>query len=80
MKRKVVQQGPATLMISLPKDWVDENSVKKGQEMNIEPDGKRLIISPDFVKPIKKKADMTITTVSYTRSMIWKYYMYKNYI
>lgn len=35
MKRKVVQQGPATLMISLPSKWVKENSVEKGAELEI---------------------------------------------
>ncbi|MEK6867810.1 MAG: PhoU domain-containing protein [Nanoarchaeota archaeon] len=35
MKRKVVQQGPATLMISLPSKWVKENKVGKGAELEI---------------------------------------------
>lgn len=35
MKRKVVQQGPATLMISLPSKWVKENSIKRGDEIEV---------------------------------------------
>ncbi len=35
MKRKVVQQGPATLMISLPAKWCRKYGVKKGDEIEV---------------------------------------------
>ncbi|MBS3097718.1 AbrB/MazE/SpoVT family DNA-binding domain-containing protein [Candidatus Woesearchaeota archaeon] len=48
MKRKVVQQGPATLMVSLPSKWVKANNISKGDELEVTEDGKELGIS---VKP-----------------------------
>ena len=35
MKRKIVKQGAATLMISLPSDYVKRFGLKKGQEINV---------------------------------------------
>ncbi|MBI4450977.1 phosphate uptake regulator PhoU [Candidatus Woesearchaeota archaeon] len=36
MLRKVVQQGPATLMISLPARWARQNRVAKGRELHVQ--------------------------------------------
>ena len=36
MKRKVVQQGPSTLMVSLPSKWAKENGLRKGDEIDLE--------------------------------------------
>ena len=36
MKRKVVQQGPSTLMVSLPAKWAKRLGIKKGDEINID--------------------------------------------
>ena len=35
MKRKLVQQGSATLMISLPSKWIKSNKLLKGDELNV---------------------------------------------
>lgn len=35
MKRKVVQQGPATLMVSLPSAWVKQHNISKGDELEV---------------------------------------------
>ena len=45
MKRKVVQQGAATLMISLPSKWAREKGLKKGHEVNIDEDSGKLVVS-----------------------------------
>src|SRR3989344_3053601 len=45
MKRKVSQIGPSTLMVSLPSKWVKKFNVKKGNEIDLEEDSNRLIIS-----------------------------------
>ena len=45
MKRKVSLIGPATLMVSLPSKWVKQFNVKKGDEIDIEEDSNRLILS-----------------------------------
>ncbi len=59
MKRKVVQQGPATLMISLPSKWVKENSINKGDEIELTEERGRLVLTLDSVntEPAKKEID-----------------------
>jgi len=47
MQRKVMQLGGKTLVISLPSKWAKNNSVKKGDDINIEEEEKRLIVSTE---------------------------------
>ncbi len=44
MQRKVCQVGPATLMVSLPSKWCRSNNVKKGDEIDVNEEGSRLIL------------------------------------
>ena len=53
MKRKLVKQGAATMMISLPSKWIKENSLEKGSEVELEEEGSSVMISVD--KKEKKK-------------------------
>lgn len=59
MKRKVVQQGPATLMISLPSKWVKENAITKGDEIDVTEERGRLVLTLDSItkEPAKKELD-----------------------
>lgn len=47
MKRKIVQHGPSTLIVSLPSRWVKENNIKKGDEIEMEVRDKEVIIRND---------------------------------
>ena len=47
MKRKITKMGPASLVVSLPSKWVKENNVKKGDEVEVLPENKKLLISLD---------------------------------
>ena len=47
MKRKVVQHGPATLIISLPSEWVKKFEVMKGDELNVVQEDNTLVISTE---------------------------------
>jgi len=49
MKRKVVQHGPSTLIISLPSNWIKKNEVNKGDELEVKEEGKTLIVSKDEI-------------------------------
>jgi len=49
MKRKVVQHGPSTLIISLPSNWIKKNDVKKGDELEVKEEGKNIIVSKDDI-------------------------------
>ena len=45
MQRKLVKQGPSTMTLSLPKDWIDRFNLKNGDEVNLEEAETKLIIS-----------------------------------
>ncbi|MBI5065225.1 AbrB/MazE/SpoVT family DNA-binding domain-containing protein [Candidatus Woesearchaeota archaeon] len=53
MRRKIVQQGAATLMVSLPSQWAKLNNLKKGNEVEVEEKGNQLHIFSTAV-PEKK--------------------------
>lgn len=44
MKRKVIQIADSTQLISLPREWAKKNNIMKGQELELEDDGDRIII------------------------------------
>ena len=44
MKRKVIQIGESTQLVSLPRQWALKNGVKKGDEMEIEENGSKLVL------------------------------------
>ena len=60
MKRKIVKQGAATLMVSLPSKWCKKFSLKKGDEINIEVADNNLIVSPKEIK-VKSETEITLT-------------------
>ncbi len=54
MQRKVIQQGPSTLMISLPSKWVKENGIKRGEEINLEIVNNQLVVDTSKSSQDKK--------------------------
>ncbi len=44
MQRKVIQQGPSSLMLSIPSKWVKINNIKKGDYLTVELANNQLII------------------------------------
>ncbi|MFA5724609.1 MAG: AbrB/MazE/SpoVT family DNA-binding domain-containing protein [Candidatus Pacearchaeota archaeon] len=67
MERKIVQHGPATLMISLPAKWVRKKGLKKGDELNIEEKENQLIMGLDAKK---HKSETSINISSFEESSI----------
>lgn len=55
MKRKVAKIGPSTLMVSLPNKWVKKFNIKKGDEVDVEEDGDKLILNLGKLKEGKSK-------------------------
>ena len=45
MKRKVVQHGPSTLIISLPSSWIKQNNINRGDELDIKENDKTIAIT-----------------------------------
>src|SRR3989344_2387350 len=59
MKRKVILQGPTTLTFSLPSVWVKKFGVAKGDELNVEEQGRELRINFDK-EPIALKKELNV--------------------
>jgi phosphate uptake regulator len=60
MKRKLVKQGAATMMISLPAKWIKGNKLEKGDEVELEEKDNELCISTEKVKNQKKEVSIEI--------------------
>ena len=45
MRRKVVKQGVSTLMISLPSQWTKKFSIQKGDDLELNIQDRRLVVS-----------------------------------
>ncbi len=43
MERKVIQQNKTTLVVSLPKKWVEKYKIKKGDRLEVKNEGKSII-------------------------------------
>jgi phosphate uptake regulator len=54
MKRKIVKQGQATLMISLPTKWCQNANIKKGDEVNLEVINDRVVVSSEKINTKKE--------------------------
>ncbi len=76
MKRKIVKQGAATMMISLPAKWIKANELKKGDEINIERIGKDLHISlsPEKQKKLETSIKLSGLTETSIRTLITNTY------
>lgn len=61
MRRKVIKQGPATMMVSLPSKWVKENRIAAGDEVGVLPQGDKLIISKGQEAAKRKEITLDIT-------------------
>ncbi|MBI3032100.1 AbrB/MazE/SpoVT family DNA-binding domain-containing protein [Candidatus Woesearchaeota archaeon] len=79
MKRKVIQIAESTQLISLPRKWAQMFGVKKGEELELQEKGNKLIISTEKAIDIKKiNADISLldrtSIIFYIRSLYRKGY------
>ena len=61
MKRKVIQHGHSTLIISLPRKWTKKNDVNKGDEIEVREDDSELVLSCETKKKLEK-VEVNITS------------------
>jgi len=54
MQRKVIQHGPATYIVSLPKTWVRKYDIQKGDDLNIFAQDNTLVISTEMRRRLKE--------------------------
>ena len=48
IKRRVIQIANSTQLISLPRKWTIQHNIKKGDELDVQEDGSKIILSTDF--------------------------------
>jgi len=60
LKRKVIKHGPSTYIISLPVEWVKKHNITKGAELEVNEEGKNIIVSSENEeKPLEITVDIT---------------------
>ncbi len=69
MRRKVIQVAGSTQLVSLPRSWSKRLAIKRGQELNVEEDGNRVIISSDGESLIER----TELDISNLNGMVARY-------
>ena len=69
MKRKIIRMAGSTSLISLPKKWIDINSINKGEEIEVREIGNNLIIKGKQ-SPVSTLIDLNNTT---DKDLIWRY-------
>ncbi|MFA6462015.1 MAG: AbrB/MazE/SpoVT family DNA-binding domain-containing protein [Candidatus Woesearchaeota archaeon] len=75
MRRKLVQQGSGTLMVSLPAKWIKAHKLRKGSEVEIEASSSQIILAPNLIK-IKRDTEIKLSdlTESSIRTLITNTY------
>jgi phosphate uptake regulator len=63
VRRKIVKQGAATMMISLPAKWIKKNNLHKGDEIDIEEKGNSLLIQTEQ-QTSKKETEINIGSLT----------------
>ena len=62
MQRKLVKQGKGALTVSLPKKWIDTNSLEQGDIVDIEDNNNQLSVTSQL-KKVEKILDLDITNL-----------------
>jgi antitoxin component of MazEF toxin-antitoxin module len=60
MKRKLIPQGGSSLTLYLPKNWVDKNNLKAGEEVDVDIAENNVIVFPSKSKHEKKKISLVL--------------------
>ncbi len=63
MKRKVIQIAGSTQLVSLPRAWALAHGIKKGDELEVDPQGNKVIISADKSASAFKTTEIDVTPV-----------------
>ena len=54
MKRKVIQIAGSTQLVSLPRQWAKAHNILRGQEIDVQEDGNRVVISASNAPPVER--------------------------
>jgi len=58
--RKIIGFGDSSFVVSLPKDWVEKNGLKKGDIVNVEQEASELKVTPQNLKQSIAPKEITI--------------------
>lgn len=58
--RKLVKSGFSSLVVAMPKEWVDSNKLKAGDTIYLDLSGDNISIRPDYKKPEIEKKEIVI--------------------
>ncbi|MEK6942672.1 MAG: AbrB/MazE/SpoVT family DNA-binding domain-containing protein [Nanoarchaeota archaeon] len=70
MKRKVIQIANSTMLVSIPRKWAQKYGVKKGDEIEVEENGNKLVIGADAGVELK---NIEVDITGLNRTMIIYY-------
>ena len=73
MQKRLVAQGNATLTLSLPSKWIKENNLVKGDEVNLNVEGKDIVISTEN-KDGLEKLTLDTKTQSFEKQYLHTFY------
>lgn len=74
MKRKVIQIAGSTQLVSLPRKWAQAHNIQRGQEIDVQEDGNKILVSVDSV-PLIEKAEVDISSLgNMTHRVLGAYY------
>lgn len=68
MKRKIVQHGSSSLTVTLPFGWVKKFDLKKGDQVNVEENGGKLVLSTEKEHSVNKKEVTTTESGIFTKN------------
>lgn len=69
MKRKVIQIANSTCVVSLPKDWLEEYNIKKGDELELHKLKNNILIKTNNIK--EDEIYLDITNLHF--DLVWRY-------
>ena len=58
MKRKVIQIANSTQLVSLPRKWAKKHNIKKGEELDVEEQGNKIVISAKNTKNASHRIEL----------------------
>lgn len=62
MKRKVIQIAGSTQLVSLPRKWAQAHNIQRGQEIDVQEDGNKVIVSADNA-PVLEIAELDVSNL-----------------
>src|SRR3989344_1650502 len=74
--RKLVQSGLGSLVLSVPKDWLDQHHLSRGDHISVQRQGENLVLIPAMVKrrpPEQCDLDANESPSTLTRQLIAAY-------